>query len=298
MDTPFGKHEYPNFVLALSQFIQQPQFRCLHFYAMLMPPSCMQLLLHTFFATPCSHEQHLIFDYVDMKEGRLSSTAFQCNQSIKFPESNIDSKHLQISACTGPQWVFCWLFSYSHLRFNSLRIGDIVTYDSIQALDGTQAFDCLTMAHLNLQVQNLHLEYTFVKIVPTKMRDSTQLIKLIESPALKSLTFEGKTIGCLFPYLLQGLQRRQYPLHSLALSCTEIGKQADEPIEHFFNVVYSSTPLSEFELHLENNGFLPRHFEMMYQSWKRECCGKKLKSLTFKEEDVFQDVRLVDMCNS
>ena len=62
---------------------------------------------------------------------------------------------------------------------------------------------------------------------------------------------------------------------SLSLLSAEIGKQPDKLIQRFFDILYSSPLLNEFELHLENNDFQPRHFEMMYQSWKKNSCGKK-----------------------
>ena len=90
MNTPFAKHEHPNFVLALSRFIQQPQFHCLYFEGEAMRSSCMQLLLHTFFTTPCSHEQRLILKYVDLVEGE-DINQLQCNQTVPFPRSNLQA---------------------------------------------------------------------------------------------------------------------------------------------------------------------------------------------------------------
>ena len=147
----------------------------------------------------------------------------------------------------------------------------------------------------DLQVSNLHFKYTNMKVDPACMECSKQLIKFFQSPALKSLTLEGMTFECFFPYLLEGLQGRQNPLCSLSLLSSEIGKQPDKLIQRFFDIPHSSPLLSEFELHLENNDFQPRHLEMMYQSWKKNSCGKRLKSFTFLEKDMLQDIRLREM---
>ena len=100
------------------------------------------------------------------------------------------------------------------------------------------------------QVPNLHFKYTNLKVDPACTQDSKKLIKLFQNPALKSLTLEGMTFECFFPYLLEGLQERQKPLCSLSLLYTEIGKQPDKLIQRFFDVLYSSPLLSEFELQL------------------------------------------------
>ena len=290
-NAPFAKHEHPNFVLALSRFIQQPQFHCLHFDGQSMHSSCMQLLLHTFFTTPCSHEQRLILNYVALVEGE-DIKQLQCNQIVPFPKSNVDYKHLEVYGCIGPEWFFCWLFSYAQLRLNTLKIGDDGFYIGDQtSLEDVQTFDWMIASHKDLQVPNVHFEYINLKVDPACMKCSKQLIKFFQSPALKSLTLEGM---CFFPYLLESLQGRQNPLCSLSLLSTEIGKQPDKLIQRFFDILYSSPLLSEFELHLENNDFQPRHLEMMYQSWKNSC-GKRLKSLTFLEKDMLQDIRLREM---
>ena len=299
VDTPFAKHEHPNFVLALSRFIQQPQFHCLYFDGEAMHSSCMQLLLHTFFTTPCSHEQRLILKCVDLVEGEYIKR-LQCNQTVPFPKSNIAYKHLEICACTGPEWFFRWLFSYAQLRLNTLKIGDKNKGEYISDCGQTpladiQAFDYMIASHKDLQVPNLHFKYTNLKVDPAYMEGSKKLIKLFQNPLLKALTLEGMTFECFFSYLLESLQGRQNPLCSLSLLSAEIGKQPDKLIQRFFDILYSSPLLSEFELHLENNDFQPRHFEMMYQSWKKNSCGKKLKSLTFLEKDMLQDIRLKEM---
>ena len=54
----------------------------------------MQLLLHTFFTTPCSHER-LVLKYVDLVEGE-DIKQLQCNQIVPFPKSNVDYKHLEV----------------------------------------------------------------------------------------------------------------------------------------------------------------------------------------------------------
>ena len=297
--TPFAEHGHPNFVLALSRFIQQPQFHCLHFHREAMHSSCMQLLLHTFLTTPCSHEQRLILKCVDLVEGEYIKQ-LQYNQTVPLPKSNIDNKHLEICACRGPEWFFRWLFSYAQLRLNTLKIGDkdegehMYIHDQTP-LDDIQAFDWMIASHKDLQVPNLHFKYTDLKVDPACMEGSKKLIKLFQNPALKSLTLEGMTFECFFPYLLEGLQGRQDPLCSLTLLSTEIGKQPDMLIQRFFDILYSSPLLSEFELHLENNDFQPQHFEMIYQSWKKNSCGKRLKSFTFLEKDMLQDIRLREM---
>ena len=207
INTPFAEHEHPNFVLALSRFVQQPQFHCLYFEGQTMHSSCMQLLLHTFFTTPCSHEQRLILKYVDLVEGEYIKQ-LQCNQIVPFPKSNIDYKYLEICACTGPEWFFRWLFSYAQLRLNTLKIGDNGEYICDQtSLDDILAFDCMITSHKDLQVPNLHFKYTNLKVDPAYMEGSKKLIKLFQSPLLKSLTLEGMTFECFFPYLLESLSR-------------------------------------------------------------------------------------------
>ena len=63
--TPFARHEHSNLVLTLSRFIQQLQFYCLCFEGEAMHSSYMQLLLHAFYTTSCSHER-LILMRVDL----------------------------------------------------------------------------------------------------------------------------------------------------------------------------------------------------------------------------------------
>ena len=154
-----------------------------------------------------------------------------------------------------------------------------------------QAFDWMVASHKDLQVSNIHFEYSNLKVDPACMECSKQVIKFFQSPALKSLTLESMFFECLFPYLLESLQGRQNPLCSFSLLSTEIKKQPDKLIQKFFDILYSSPLLSEFELHLENNDFqpqdcaaeIPRRYKMLYILGRlKSCLGTRLPNVLNK----------------
>ena len=269
---------------SLSSFVQQPQFCLIKLSSINIPLPRMQEIIDTFLMSPASHEQALHFSevYVSDPSSYADSATQDSKVSLTLPQranvsppTNANFKQMYFHRISARSSFLSWLLTHPSLVLDTLCINEFRPLYSPNDLEDKRAVE-FAIQHSELRVRNL-------------------LFSFIEShDSLVEMSYRYLGGKGLFHCLIETVQHlacRNYTTHRVRTNCfqlfytdCQIGSQPDEQVCLFFKALFSLlAKVRKLDVTFTNNCFVPRHLEMMYQSWQENAEGKELNRLSITE---------------
>lgn len=272
----------PNsFYRSLINIVKKANFKLLELEIFAIPLASLQELVHHFLASPCTCEQTLILDGLEITNQQARSIRSFATLSGSLPSHDRPIlKSLCLSGMTLPTAVVSQLLSYPQLHLKTLTLQFLETRSN-------ENFLTALVQHPHFQVENIHLDDCDDSCLPST---AEVFESLLSNSHLQSLQFNNCGVGKQLLSLAQGLQKQAQTGNLCKLSITDdsLQENSDSQLQQVFDALFQLPQLPELEIALDLN-LEPSHLDIMHDSWLHNAKGKKLKCLDITRNNLPED---------
>ena len=204
---------------------------------------------------------------------------------ITMADGDLDRKLLHFRYLNSAFPVLSWLCEQPRLRLSSLEVSS-----------STEEIDVIGMIarHRDFRVKQLNLSAKFPRTASIQQDMETVLQKpeLLTFDLYDCMHSSSVSDGSLLVAVSHGLlqQAKLGRLYELSFEKNRLGRHSDAELQLFFDAIFSFPKLNQLGLNLSNNGFVPNHSMLLYDSWKAKSGGnQRLRRLDYHSNILPED---------